>query len=168
MKPIALPAVSAVLLLVGTATQAQEDPLAYAPSLYLGADAMFWELNRDGPAKDADSAGLRLRGGLAFNDYFALEGHLGTGGSDEGVELDDLVGLYAKGSVPLGSQFRLYGLAGVTQVELDVDEENDVSYGGGAELDVTPNLAARADYMRYLDEENYNFDAASVGVTYHF
>lgn len=167
MKSIAISAVSVALLLVGHAVQAQEGPLTFAPRLNLGADVMLWELDRE-DAKSADSTGLRLRGGLAFNDYFAVEGHLGTGGSDRDVELDDLVGLYARLSLPLGSQFRLFGLAGATQVELGNDEENDTSYGGGAELNVTPDLVARADYIRYLDEDTYTFDAGSVGLTYHF
>ncbi|QFU00841.1 hypothetical protein FIU83_04225 [Halomonas sp. THAF5a] len=168
MKTLTISAVSTALLLAGTSALAQGSPMTYDPSPYLGGDALFWELDPDrGPGK-ADSTGLRLRGGVAFNDYFALEGHLGGGGSDDGVELDYLAGAYAKGILPITPDFRLYGLAGFTEVDFDVDDETGFSWGGGAEFDVAPNLALGADYVRYLDESNYTFDAASVGMTFRF
>jgi len=167
MNTIMMSAVSAALMLAGATAYAQSSPMNYQPSSYLGGDVLFWELDRDS-GRDFDSTGLRLRGGVAFNDYFALEGHLGTGGSDGNVELDYLAGAYAKGIVPLAPEFRLYGLAGFTEVDLDVGDESGFSYGAGAEYDVTPSLAVGADYMRYLDESNYTFDAASIGATFRF
>ncbi|WP_373191368.1 outer membrane beta-barrel protein, partial [Halomonas sp.] len=106
MKTITLSAVSTVLLLVGASAHAQGGPLSYQPSPYLGGDAMFWELDPDG-GSSFDSTGLRLRGGVAFNDYFGLEAHLGTGGSDGPAELDYLAGAYAKGTLPIAPEFRL-------------------------------------------------------------
>jgi len=167
MKTITISAVSAALLLAGATAHAQGSPMNYQPSPYLGGDAMFWELDPD-EGGSFDSTGLRLRGGVAFNDYFGLEGHLGTGGSDGPAELDYLAGVYAKGTLPIAPEFRLYGLAGFSEVDFDADDESDFSYGAGAEFDMTHNLAVGADYMRYLDESNYTFDAASVGVTFRF
>ncbi|WP_422822691.1 outer membrane protein [Vreelandella maris] len=68
----------------------------------------------------------------------------------------------------LAPEVRLYGLAGFTEVELDSNRESGFSYGGGAEMDVAPNLSVGADYMRYLDKSDYTFDAASVGLRYRF
>lgn len=178
MKTLAISSVSALLAAGALSTTAQaQQPMSIQP--YIGGDAMFWELNPDG-GPSAESTGLRLRGGVQFNDYFAVEGHLGTGGSDtnRGVEfeLDHVVGAYAKGILPLGDQFRLYGLAGVSEMEGSFtvgpfegsERETDFSYGAGAEFDLTPNLAVGADYMRYLDQDDNTFDAASVGLTYRF
>ncbi|MGE4534450.1 porin family protein [Halomonas sp.] len=166
MKTLTLAAITTALFAAGiTAAQAQQPPY---PQGYVGGDAMFWELDPDGRADSRDGTGLRLNGGLKFNDYFAVEGHLGGGGSDGGVELDSLAGLYAKGILPVSREFRLYGLAGMTDVDFDVDSESGFSYGAGAEFDVAPNLSLGADYMRYLDEDQYDFDAASVGVRYRF
>jgi opacity protein-like surface antigen len=137
------------------------------PRAYAGADAMFWDLDYE-HGDDGESVGLRLNGGMQFNDYFGAEAHLGTGGSDGEAELDYLVGAYAKGILPLSQEFRLYGLAGFTEVDFDTGSENGFSYGAGAEFDVAPNLAIGADYMRYLDKSDYNFDAASVGIRYRF
>ncbi|MCH4563958.1 porin family protein [Halomonas sp. EGI 63088] len=166
MKTLAISSVSALLVAGAFASTAQaQQPMSIQP--YIGGDAMFWELDRD-RAPDRDSVGLRLRGGAQFNDYFAVEGHLGTGGSDGGADLDYLVGGYAKGILPISPQFRLYGLLGYTEVDFDIDREDDFSYGAGGEFDVAPNLAIGADFMRYLDKSNHDFDAASIGLTYRF
>ncbi|MCC5882157.1 MAG: porin family protein [Halomonas sp.] len=164
----------------GTQAQAQQRSQAQAqprtqhqgqmpmyPQGYIGADAMFWDLSNDaGPS--GDSAGLRLRGGAQFNEFFGVEAHLGTGGSDGPVELDHLIGVYGKGIVPLSQEFRLYGLAGITEVDFDVDRQDGISYGAGAEFDIAPNFSVGADYMRYLDRSDHTFDAASVGLRYRF
>ncbi|WP_252106563.1 MULTISPECIES: porin family protein [unclassified Halomonas] len=167
MKMTVLSLTSAVLLGAGTfAASAQAQSFNY-PQGYIGGDAMFWSLDPE-RGSSRDDVGLRIRGGSQFNDYFALEGHLGTGGSDGGAELDYLAGIYAKGIAPIAPNVRLYGLAGMTEVDFDLDRESGFSYGGGAEVDIAPNLAINADYMRYLDESAYDFDAASVGLRYRF
>lgn len=167
MKRLTFTASIAALLAAGAlASTAQAQQLLY-PQMYVGGDAMFWQLNPK-RGSDRDSVGLRLRGGAQFNDYIALEGHLGGGGSDGGVELDSLVGAYAKGILPVANEVRLYALVGATEVDFDVDTESGFSYGAGAEFDLTPQLAVGADYMRYLDKSNFDFDAASVGLSYRF
>ncbi|WP_445156980.1 porin family protein [Halomonas sp. E14] len=167
MKLLAIPAALILAGAFASTAQAQQYQMPMYPQGYFGGDAMFWDLDRD-HGEDANSVGLRLRGGAQFNEFFAAEAHLGIGGSDGPVELDYLVGAYAKGILPLSQEFRLYGLVGVTEVDYDVDRENGFSYGAGAEFDVAPNLAVGADYMRYLDKSDHTFDAASVGLTFRF
>lgn len=165
MKMSVLSLTSAALL-VGAgafAASAQAQQSFTYPQGYVGGDAMFWSFDPDS-GSSSDDVGLRLRGGAQFNDFFALEGHLGAGGSD----LDYLAGAYGKGIIPVAPEVRLYGLAGFTEVELDSDRESGFSYGAGAEVDVAPNLSVGADYMRYLDKSDYTFDAASVGLRYRF
>lgn len=166
MKRLTLTATTAALFAAGALTTAQAQQTFY-PQPYIGGSAMFWEVNPD-DASSRDSVGLRLDGGMQFNEYFAVEGHLGTGGSDGPAELDYLVGAYAKGILPVAPEFRLYGLAGFTEVDFDSDRDNGFSYGAGAEFDVAPQLSIGADYMRYLDKSEGTFDAASVGVRYRF
>lgn len=168
MKKLVSVTAMAILAGVGaSAVQAQSWQQANYPQGYIGGDAMFWDLDPE-YGSSRDDVGLRLRGGAQFNDYFAVEGHLGGGGSDGPVELDYLVGAYAKGILPVADEFRLYGLAGFTEVDFDLARENGFSYGAGAEFDITSNLAVGADYIRYLDKSNYTFDAASVGLRYRF
>jgi len=167
---MSLLSLTSAALLVGAgafATSAQAQQSFTYPQGYVGGDAMFWNLDPE-RGSSRDDVGLRLRGGAQFNDYFALEGHLGTGGSDGGADLDHLAGAYAKGIFPVAPEVRLYGLAGFTEVEVSDNREDGFSYGGGAEMDVAPNLSVGADYMRYLDKSDYTFDAASVGLRYRF
>lgn len=166
MKRLTITAMTSALIATFAVTAAQaQQPMVMQP--YIGADAMFWELDRDG-FSSRDSIGLRLNGGIQFNDYFAVETHLGTGGSDGPAELDSLAGIYAKGILPISQEFRVFGLLGGTEVDFDAGNDSDVSYGAGAEFDVAPNLAVGADYMRYLDTSEGTFDAASLGVRYRF
>ena len=169
MKMTVLSLTSAALLVgAGTfAASAQAQQSFQYPQGYVGGDAMFWSLNPD-RGSSRDDVGLRLRGGAQFNDYFAVEGHLGIGGSDRGADLDHLAGAYAKGIIPIAPEVRLYGLAGFTEVEISNDRESGFSYGAGAEVDIAPNVSVGADYMRYLDKTAYDFDAASIGLRYRF
>ncbi|MDN6180819.1 MAG: porin family protein [Halomonas subglaciescola] len=167
MKNLTLATLTAAVFAAGITTTAQAQQSTQA-SPYIGADAMFWEFDPD-HGSSRDSVGLRLNGGMKFNDYFAVEGQVGTGGSDGYAELDYLAGIYAKGFLPITQQARLYGLAGGAKVKSKhFSSENDFSYGAGAEFDIAPNLALNADYMRYLDKSAYDFDAASVGLNYRF
>ncbi len=167
---MSLQSLTSAALLIGAgafAASAQAQQSFTYPQGYVGGDAMFWSLDPE-RGSSRDDVGLRLRGGAQFNDYFALEGHLGTGGSDGGADLDHLAGAYAKGIFPVAPEVRLYGLAGFTEVEVSDSRESGFSYGGGAEMDVAPNVSVGADYMRYLDKSDYTFDAASVGLRYRF
>lgn len=158
----------AILIATGVA-QAQSKNMGDELTPYVGADVMFWELDQDGLRDDLDSVGLRLRGGVEFNDYLALEGHLGTGGSDGPANLDYLAGGYVKGMLPITRTFKLYGMVGGTEVEFNRDDsEADFSYGAGASYAVTSNLTIGADYMHYLDKSDIDFEAVSVGVHYRF
>lgn len=168
---------TAALLAVGAfASTAQANSHGFYPQGYVGGDAMFWDLDPKGSSSFND-VGLRLRGGVQLNEFFAVEGHLGTGGSDreQGVkaELDYVVGGFAKGILPISPEFRLYGLLGYSEARFDFspggrERESDFSYGAGAEFEVAPNLSVGADYIRYLDKSDYNFDAASVGLRFQF
>ncbi len=106
--------------------------------------------------------------GAQFNDYFALEGHLGTGGSDRGADLDHLAGAYAKGILPVAPNFRLYGLAGFSEVEISDNRESGLSYGAGAEMDIANNVSIGADYMRYLDESAYDFPSTDSAAGFFY
>jgi opacity protein-like surface antigen len=167
MKTIASTSLAALLVAAASTGTAQaQKPMSMQP--YVGGDALFWELDPDDGSR-RESVGLRLNGGVQFNDYFAVEGHLGTGGSDEPAELDSLAGAYAKGILPISRELRLFGLLGATEVDAGPGgRESDLSYGAGAEFDIVPNLALGADYMRYLDTSDATFDAVSLGLRFRF
>ncbi|RAR62923.1 MULTISPECIES: porin family protein [Halomonadaceae] len=178
MKRLIAPvAACAVVGALGVSGSAQAEQMSITPAAYLGADVMFWNFDPQG-SSSAESEALRLRAGMQFNDYFAIEGHLATGGSDSiggvDIDLDYLAGIFAKGFLPVSREFRLYALLGASEVSFnDVtfngdDSESGFSGGVGAEFDMSRNLSFGADYIRYLDEDNFTFDGFSLGATYRF
>jgi hypothetical protein len=141
---------------------------------------MAWTLDFEGIDESYDSVGLRLVAGMKLDEYLAVEFHGATGGSDDiyglDVELDYLVGGFLKGIVPLSDNARLFGLLGYSEVKLTASgfglnesgRDDDVSFGAGAEVDVTDTLAISADVTRYLSQADYDLDAYSIGLRYRF
>ncbi|WP_458526884.1 porin family protein [Onishia taeanensis] len=162
---------------LGVSGSALAEQMSISPAAYLGGDIMFWDFDPAGRVS-AESEALRLRAGMQFNDYVAIEGHLASGGSDEiagvDIDLDYLVGIFAKGFLPVSREFRLYALLGASEVAFDNvrfdgdDSESGFSGGIGAEFDISRNLSFGADYIRYLDEDSFIFDGFSLGATYRF
>lgn len=134
----------------------------------------------EGIDESYDSVGLRLVAGMKLDEYLAVEFHGATGGSDDiyglDVELDYLVGGFLKGIVPFSDNARLFGLLGYSEVKLTASgfglnesgRDDDVSFGAGAEIDVTDTLAISADVTRYLSQADYDLDAYSIGLRYRF
>lgn len=147
---------------------------------YLGAIYTAVKVSPEGDS-DIDLGGLGVRGGYYFNKYFSVEGRLSFGVSDdtvqgETVELDSLFGIYAVGHWPLSDQFQLYGLIGGSKLEVKApqgsEDDSGLSYGVGAEFDMTNNWSLGVEYTSYLqDGEVYGgnkFDATGLGVTLNY
>ena len=148
---------------------------------YLGAIYTAVKVSPDdGP--DIDLGALGIRGGYYFNKYFSAEGRLGFGVSDdteggETVELDNILGVYAVGHWPLSDQFQLYGLIGYSKIEITTsfggsDDDGGLSYGVGAEFDMTNNWSLGVEYTSYLQDGEVfggnKFDATGLGVTLNY
>jgi opacity protein-like surface antigen len=185
-KTTAIVASIASLLFCGAA--AAQD---FAMRPYVGADALFWDFDADG-LSSFSATGLRLRGGVYFNQYFALEAHAGFGGSDSKtfsdgfgsvgieVELDRFFSAFLRGTLPLGDRFNAYGLLGYTDAKASLtvsdgpfsfsesDSDNGLSFGIGADMAVMNNVSLNLDYVRYLDASDYEFSGISFGVRYVF
>jgi opacity protein-like surface antigen len=48
------------------------------------------------------------------------------------------------------------------------DSDTDTSYGIGADIGITNDLALNIEYMRYLDESKYDLSAIGLGLTVRF
>lgn len=139
---------------------------------------------------DADTA-WKAFAGYQVNQNFALElGYTNLGevsGSAGGFNVDiestawEFVGL---GILPLGNNFSFYGKAGLFRSETDlttnipgVSEESEsntgLTFGVGAMLNVTRNVAVRAEWQRYQDVGGGDIgeadvDVLSVGALFRF
>jgi OOP family OmpA-OmpF porin len=165
-------------------------PLAQADTgLFVGASFGSSHLDEDfgGFNIDTDANAYRIVGGFQFGDYLGLEaGYHNFGDFEETVDLGGLSSLTevtADGwtlggtlGLPLNEQFSLYGRAGVffwdADVEVDgfsinVPEDENPYYGGGARVDVTSQLSLIGDWTRY-ELDTIESDVISVGFQYRF
>jgi len=167
---------------------------------YVGAGYTMLTVSPEG-GPDLDLSALGVRGGYYFNKYFSVEGRLAFGVGDDSVSevidigfgpetatlkfsLDYSLGVYAVGHIPLTEQFQLYGLVGFTQHEVTVDasipslgsdsegfDDSDLSFGVGAEFDMTKNLSLGVEYVSYFtdgDIDGLKYDTDGLGITLNY
>jgi opacity protein-like surface antigen len=160
---------------------------------YVGVGYTMLTYSEDG-FPDFDISALGVRGGYYFNNYFSVEGRFGFGVGDDTqtvsvflpgigtftgdatVELDNMFGVYAVGHIPLTKQFQLYGLVGLTQGEITAsvngfsvsEDDSDLSFGVGAEFDMTPNMSLGIEYTSYITEDAYDVDGLGISFNYIF
>ncbi|WP_237673540.1 porin family protein [Vreelandella profundi] len=154
-----------------------------AGSAYVGALASHYVFDIDGESDDLNPTGLTVRGGYFFTDNFAVEGRLGTGLADDNisgtnvdVELDQLMGVYVAGFLPVNDVFSFYGLLGFSYAEATLsnrfasisDDDDGFSYGAGVEFDFTQQISGQLEYVSYLSKSEYDLSAASIGLSYNF
>lgn len=166
--------VAAVLLSLALSMSAQA-------SGYIGVDGTSLALDNQ-LDKDLNPRGMRLRLGMRLDDVFDAEFHLG-GGSDRHTEaFDDFstsyMGGFLKAYLPVGRRSALFGLAGVSGVEISQtingsefsDSRSGFSYGFGLETELSKRLDLSADYVRYVGDEGEFSDisAFSFGVKWYF
>ena len=181
MKTKTLLAIAGFSAALGLAGAAGAQPSL--SSVYLGATLGEAELKDacQGVAgcDDKDTA-WRILGGYQFNRHFAAEvGYhdLGKTSAPSGAAEATVWELVGVGTLPLASQFSLYGKLGVYRGELEaagIDESNtDLTYGVGVQYDFTKAIGVRGEWQRYeklgggaLVETDA--DVLSVGVLYRF
>lgn len=140
-------------------------PNAAHAQWYAGAGYTQYEFD------NAEVGGVTGRVGYNFTPHFGVEGE-GTFGvdDDDGVELDNAVGAYAVGRIPLGNTFGVHGRVGYQTIDVDTPlggvEDDGVSYGGGVSWQATPGLGIRADYTRF--EGDNDADSISLGGVVNF
>lgn len=177
-----MPGLLLAALLLSTVAQADTGP-------FIGASfgSSHFDESFDGFSIDSDASAYRIVGGFQFGDYLGIEaGYHNFGDFAETIDLGGLSSraeFAAEGwtlggtlGLPLNEQFSLYGRAGVffwdADVEIDgfsinVPEDENPYYGGGARVDVTPNLALIGDWTRY-ELDTIDSDVISIGFQYRF
>ena len=136
---------------------------------------------------DTDATAYRFVAGFQFTDYFGLEaGYHNFGDFSETIDLGQISSrteIAADGwtlggtlGLPLNEQISLYGRAGVffwdadvavNGFSIDVPQDENSYYGGGAKVDVTPNLSLLGDWTRY-ELDTIDSDVISIGFQYRF
>ncbi len=159
MKKFAMMAAVAAAALMAAPTAAHAD--WYANGAYTRFEA-----------GDADVDAVTGRLGYRITPNFAVEGEGSVGlGDDDGVELNNSLGAYAVGILPLGERFDLHGRVGYHTTEVDTPlgdlDQDGLAYGAGATWNVTPSFGIRGDWTR-LEGDDDDADAISLGGVVRF
>jgi len=106
-----------------------------------------------------------------LDDRYAFEGRFGIGVLEDSVsavdvEIDLLLGVYQLRYLPVNNTASLYGILGYTQAEVTTSavsaststRKNGVSFGIGADFG-----SINIEFIQYLDENDFDINAVSVG-----
>lgn len=177
--------ISSMLLPLNAYSAVFADASGIDGSNYFGVSALGIRYHED--LVDFHDTGFALIGGHEFNDYFGVEGRVGTGLTGDKISgivdvgVDYLVSIFARASIFLWDPHaRLYVLAGMTHGKLTAEAfglsssltDSELGYGLGFEFFGDNRNAVNLEFIRYIDGEDqgidYNVDAFSIGYTHRF
>jgi len=129
-------------------------------------NAGYTQFDGDG---GGELGGITGRLGVGFGRHLAVEGEASFGVSDDGgLELDNEIGLFVVGRLPVASTFDLFGRVGVARIETSPGgSEDGLAYGGGGEFHLTDKDGIRADYTRH-DYDAGEVDAFNISYVRRF
>ncbi|MDH5221637.1 MAG: porin family protein [Betaproteobacteria bacterium] len=165
----------AVAVLMVTASAFAGAAMAQQQRTYFGGNIVWADYSASG-GPSANPTMLSGRFGSEFNRYFAAEGRLGLGIDDDtGVDVDHFFGVYARGILPLADIFSIYGLIGLTAGKVSTSRpgggsgsDTDVSFGFGADLAISRNLAINFEWAKLFEGSGYEVEATSLGLVYRY
>ena len=165
----------------------------YGPSALAGTDGDFYTGIQYSTTKYEDDdlpefetgAGI-FRFGKFYEDYLAFEGRAGVGLEDDSkfiistdveFEVDSLYGVYVIAQPDLNDWLSFYGIAGFSVVDVSLAnadalglstsaDESGLSYGVGVDLGKSERIKINIEYMIYLSEDDFEFEAVSLGVRF--
>ena len=164
--------IMAILLLLGTTAQAASQGDTFLTVQY--AMVTYDEEGFD----EAEPTAVVFRYGQFVNENVSVEGRFGlglqddeidAGGFDVDIEVDSLFGVYVAVHAFGETNSSFYGIVGVTQGELEgsafgitiSEDESGFSYGIGARFG-----QFNIEYMNYLDEDDFEATAISLGYVF--
>lgn len=177
---------SKLLVMAAVATMSSA---AMAEGVYVSMDysLLDTEVSADwtSQTESADPTGLLVALGNQFNENFAVEAQVGVGLSEDEfvgdweIELSRLLALNVVGILPVNDSLSFYGKAGLMKLEFedsDDDKYDDtgISYGIGAQLNLSSQAALKVEYVVLPDTENDEFEldiesnAINLGLKFQF
>src|SRR5690606_18213831 len=112
--------------------------MAKAESGYIGMDYQMYTLSASG-IQDLEPQSIVLKLGGNVNEFVQLEGRFGRSVADDNasgtaLKIDEIIGFYVKGGMPLMDMVFPYAILGYSKVDLEFfgepsQTESDMSYG---------------------------------------
>ena len=168
----------AALAFAGSALSQQKESGIYIGGA-LGQAEQSDQCSSTAPGVSCDNkdSAWKIFGGFQFSRYFAAElgyANLGEASASAGaVSATDeatAIELVALGMFPVVERFSIFGKLGFASVDVDTplggDTKTELTYGIGAQYDVTPMIGARVQWQRY--DTDQEIDLLSIGVVVRF
>ncbi|HEX5094158.1 MAG TPA: porin family protein [Burkholderiales bacterium] len=151
---------------------------------YAGVSYASVHYTQDGfPSADPSAAAFKL--GRRLNPFLAIEARAGFGvgddtvtylGSPVDVSIDHYFGLYAKGILPLGDAFSVYGVAGVVGGRVIADgfgyratrSDTGLSYGAGIDIALGRRWGLNFEWAELFKDSDFKVQGTSFGMTYRY
>lgn len=166
-------------LFAASAANAQDMYKSGVGGVYTGLNYTF--MNLDAGGEDADVGTLSAKAGVMATPFLGFEARGGFGVDDDRVRgidysVDNFFGGYATFNIANESPITPYAVLGFTRVEIEAegpfntvtDDESDVSYGVGLNMEFARNVSGNLEYMRYYDDDDVTVDGLGVGVQFNF
>lgn len=163
-----------LLIAAIAATSAALSPTAFAQVYVSGG---YTVVQADAVGSDVTLGAVTIRAGHDFNPFLALEGEASFGVKDDSytpfgsttpvnVSLDNQLGVYAVGKLPLPGFGTAFARAGYVNTSVDdpgneVDDGDGLAFGGGLELDLIPGLKTRLEYTDYTQTKVQTFGVSA-------
>lgn len=159
------------------------------PNYFAGLQFAQTTYQASGGDEDLDPTVLVGRFGYYYSENISLEGRFGVGlardsvsgyGSTATVEIDQIAGIYGVGHLPIADAASVYILAGFTHgratarfstsqgIASETAVDSGLSYGFGAEFNVSSSAALTVEYVSYLNKSDYQINALSAGISFKF
>ncbi|MEO0712602.1 MAG: porin family protein [Pseudomonadota bacterium] len=183
---------------------------AETPGFYLDGGYQYLNIEPEGADSGVDTNGIFARLGYQLTPMLSFEADLSSG-IDDGefdfnvdedtfqlddnndgdfddliaasgdIELNYLVGVYGRASLPLTEQLHAFGRIGYAYIDVDAsvvtpggfpvgsveDSENGAAIGGGLKFDVNDKWSLRGDYTWY-GFDNTDAGGVTIGAGYKF
>lgn len=179
-RNLMLLSLASVTGMAGMAAQAGDMYKSGVGGAYAGLNYSYMSIEPDG-VDDADVSTLSAKVGVLATPFLGVEARGGFGIDDDrvngvDVSLDNFFGGYATLNLANESPATPYAIIGFTRVEVEMDtifgtfkeDESDLSYGLGVNIEMTEELSGNLEYMRYFDKDDTTIDGLGVGLTFTF
>ena len=144
---------------------------------YVGINYQMYTLSASGQ-DDLQPQGIALKIGGSLNQYFQVEGRIGTGTQDDNISgaaimITNTQGFYLKGGMDVMNMVYPYVIAGFTKYDIKqygdqlADTESGSSYGVGADFHYK-RIQVGVEWMKLDDNSQYDLDQVSVSAAWRF
>jgi opacity protein-like surface antigen len=171
------------LVLIAAATSANAQSAVPQTKLY--GELGYTALQYKEPAGKADLGLGTATIGYEINKNFAVEGMLGTGitddnvnvsGTNVNVDVDNSYGVFLKPKAQIAQDLEVFAKVGWAKTKLKgsaggfsaSNSGSDLAYGAGAQYNLTPTVYIAGGYMKLYDKDSVTADGWNVGVGYKF